>query len=191
MKIGFDFDGVIFDSERSLKFYADYCSYFHLGKDRLKEDEASQELCFDWTNSESDEFFAKYYDEITRNSSIMVGAKEILTKLKEEGNQIYLITLRGYYRKEEITEAEIKLKDLNVEFDEICWAVKDKVGKCEELGLQVMVDDNPNNIDQFKNSKIKVLYFKEEPIREVNFETVSKVDSWMDIYREVKKLSDK
>ena len=188
MKIGFDFDGVILDSERATKFYADFWSYFTLKKDRLNREEASQELCFNWTDEELNRFFAEHYDNITRESALMVGAKEILTKLKEEGHELYVITLRGFYRDAEITEAKPKLQELGIEFDEVCWGVHKKAKKCKELGIDIMVDDNPNNVEQFIGEDIKVLYFKEPSIRDVVADNIVKVDSWMDIYREVKNM---
>lgn len=190
MKIGVDIDGVILDSERSLKFYADYWSYFALNKDRQREDDVTQENCFNWTDDEMDYFYSNYFDNITKKSHLMVGAKEILNKLKEEGHELFIVTLRGYYREEERIDAENKLKELGVAFDKICWNIKDKIGKCKELGVQVMIDDNPENVEQFANHSINVLYFKEEPIREVKMPNVAKVDSWMDIYREIKKLNN-
>lgn len=188
MKIGIDIDGVILDSERNLKFYADYWSYFQLNKNRLRDDDVTQENCFDWTDTEIDFFYSNYFDNITKKSELVVGAKEIISKLKEDGHQLYIVTLRGYYRPEERLDAEEKLKQLGVEFDEICWSIKDKIGKCKELGITLMIDDNPDNVEQFANQDISVLYFKEEPIREVSMPNVIKVDSWMDIYREIKKL---
>lgn len=188
MKIGIDIDGVILDSERNLKFYADYWSYFKLNKDRKRDDDVSQENCFDWNESEIDYFYSHYFDDITKHSNLMVGAKEILLKLKEEGHELYIITLRGYYRKIERIYAEKKLKQLGINFDGVYWSIKDKIGKCKQLGVQVMVDDSPSNVEQFANENIKVLYFKEESIRDVKMKNVVKVDSWMDIYREIKKL---
>jgi len=190
MKIGIDIDGVILDSERNLKFYADYWSYFELNKNRQTDTEVSQSKCFGWTKEESDYFYGTLYDKISEQTNLMVGTKEILTKLKEEGHQLYVVTLRGYYREEERSAAESKLNQLGVEFDQVCWGIKDKIGKCEELGIELMIDDNPENVEQFASNKaIQVLYFKEAPVREVDMPNVTKVDNWMDIYREVKRFS--
>ena len=188
MKIGVDIDGVILDSERPLRFYADFWSTFVLGKERLKSTEVSQELNFDWNTDEINEFYAKYFDDITKNSHIVVGAKEILKKLKDEGHELFIVTLRGYYREEEKIIATEKLNQLGVDFDGVYWSVKNKRQKCEDLGLDVMIDDSPSNASQFEGSKVKVLYFKESPVRDVVFPNVTKVNCWMDIYREIKKL---
>ena len=191
MKIGIDIDGVILDSERGIRFYADYWSYFTLNKDRIKNDEVMQEKCFNWNDDETNYFFDNFFHDITINSNIMVGAKEILAKLKDEGHQLYIITLRGYYREQEKIDAEEKLKELGIEFDEVCWSAKNKVEKCREIGIDVMIDDTPDNVEQFANEKIQVLYFKEQPVREINQDNVFKVASWMDIYREIKHLSNR
>lgn len=191
MKIGIDIDGVILDTERDLKFFADYWSYFKLAKNRLKNDDVTQEHCFDWTEEEMNYFYSNYFDNLTKKAHLIVGAKEILKKLKEEGHELYIVTLRGYYRKEEKRDAEKKLKKLGVKFDGIHWSIKNKIGKCKELGIQVMIDDNPDNVEQFANSGLGVLYFKEEPTRSVKLDNVVKVTSWMDIYREINKMSKK
>lgn len=189
MKIAIDFDGVILDSEPLLKFYADFWSTFSIGKERLRDDEVTQEKCFDWTGEEIVDFYNQYFDKITRQSHLMVGVKEILQKLKDEGHQLYIVTLRGYYNQEERIEAEEKLNQLGIEFDQICWGIKDKIGKCKELDADVMIDDNPTNVMQFANEDIKVLYFKEEATREVCMPNVAKVTSWMDIYRQIELIS--
>ena len=188
MKIGIDIDGVILDTERPLRFYADFWSTFVLGKERLKSTEVSQELNFDWNTDEINEFYAKYFDDITKNSHIVVGAKEILKKLKDEGHELFIVTLRGFYREEEKILATEKLNQLGIDFEGIYWSVKNKRQKCEELGLDVIIDDSPSNASQFEGSKIKVLYFKEPPVRDVDFSNVTKVNCWMDIYREINKL---
>ena len=189
MKIAVDFDGVILDSEGLLKFYADFWSTFEIGKPRLRDDVIMQEKCFDWTDEEIVYFYDTYYREITRKSQLMVGAKEILDKLKEDGHQLFIVTLRGFYNEEEKIDAEEKLKQLDVKFDQICWGIKDKIGKCKELGADVMIDDNPENVMQFENEDIKVLYFKEEATRDVCMPNVAKVTSWMDIYRQIELIS--
>ncbi len=191
MKIGIDIDGVIFDTERALRFYADYWSYFTLGKDRIKNDDFTQEHCFNWTEEEKTDFYENQFNTITENANLMIGAKEILAKLKEDGHKLYLITLRGYYREGEKAVADKKLKQIGVEFDGIFWAVKDKADKCKELGIDVMIEDNPDNILQYKGKNISVLYLKEEPSKEVVMQNVTKVNSWMDIYRQILKLSKK
>ena len=190
MKIGIDFDGVILDSQRNINFYADFWSTFELKKSKLKDEDLEQECCFGWTKEEKKRFFDKHYDKISKNSEFIVGAKEILTILKNEGHELYLVTARGQLGEEETNLAKEKLDELGVEFDMLCWSSVDKVSKCKELGINVMIDDNPKNVEQFKDEEnIKVLYFQDNFARSVDMKNVIKVDSWMDIYQEIFKLS--
>lgn len=189
MKIGIDFDGVILDTERGCNFYADYWSAFSLNKERKRSDSTMQEGCFDWTDEEIDYFYNNFYDDITKKSPFIVGAKEILTKLKEEGHELYVITLRGLYREQEQIDAQNKLDELGVKFDGIFWSQRNKVELCKELGISVMIDDGEYNVEKFVNQDITVLYFKESQIREINSPNVRTVHSWMDIYRQIQELS--
>ena len=188
-KIYIDFDGVILDSQRNINFYADYWSTFQLKKSKLNDEDLEQECCFGWTKEEKTRFFDECYEKISKESSFIVGAKEILEKLKEEGHELFLVTARGQYGEKEIAVAEDKLANLGVNFNQKCWGSIDKVKVCKELGINVMIDDNPKNVEQFiGENQIAVLYFKDNFARNVDVKNSILVDSWMDIYQEIKKL---
>ena len=188
MKIGFDIDGVILNTERDIKFYADFWSFFTLNKPKLKNNEVEPEKCYTWTQEETDYFYNKNFDAITRKTSIIAGAKEIIQLLKKQGHEIYIISYRGDYRKTEISDAIKILKKFKVKFDGYYWSVANKMEKCKELGIDVYVVDNPGKVEQFANSPIKVLYFKDAPIREIKQKNVTTVYNWMDIYKEINKI---
>ena len=185
MKIGIDLDGVVFNTERKIMFYADQWSYFDLKRPKLRNDELEPEKCYEWTNDEVDYFYDTYFDKATQESSLMPGAKETLERLKKEGHEIYVITYRGEYRKQEITDAEVLLGQIDVDFDGKHWCVFNKMEKCKELGIDVYIDDNPSKIEQFESSKIKALYFKDTGIRPTKNKNAIVVQNWMDIYKEI------
>lgn len=185
MKIGIDLDGVVFNSEKLIKFYADQWSHFVLHKNKLKNNEVEPEKCYDWTNDEINEFYNTYFDKATQECELMAGAKEILEQLKKDGHQIYIITYRGEYREQEIIDAKALLSKINIKFDGIYWGVYNKMKKCEELGIDIYIDDNPGKVEQFSLSSIKVLYFQDTGIRNINQRNVTIVHNWMDIYKEI------
>lgn len=188
MNIGFDFDGVILDSEERTKFYAEYYSWFDLGKKRLRSNEVDQDKCFDWTPEESEKFYHSYFIEATESAPFVAGAFEILTKLKNEGHKIYLVSRRGVDGQFEIDHAMKKLETFGIDFDGVYFKEIHKVEKCKELKLDVFVDDNPDNVERFKNTNIKILFFKDIKIKKVNQENVVQIDDWMDIYHFVNKI---
>ena len=181
MNIGFDFDGVILDSEERTKFYAEYYSWFELGKKRLRSNEVDQDKCFDWTPEESEKFYHTHFITATETAPFVAGAYEILSKLKSEGHKIFVISRRGVDGQFEIDHAMQKLKKLGIEFDGIYFKEINKLKKCEELKLQVFVDDNPDNVECFKDIKIKT----------VSQKNVLQIDDWMDIYHFVNKIENK
>jgi uncharacterized HAD superfamily protein len=188
MNIGIDFDGVILDTERHLKFFADYYSYFKLGQKRKKSNVVEPELCFDWTEENKKYFYEKYYRKATKIAPFMPGVKEVLTKLKKEGHKLYIITAREYNSYfDETIDAKKRLKELDVEFDGIFCEIKNKAEKCEELGIDLMIEDNPKNIIPFIGKETKVLYFKDVYIKNVFAPNIKKIDTWMDIYLEANK----
>lgn len=186
MNIGIDFDGVILDSEVHLKFLADYWSYFSLGKERQKVDEVTQEFCFDWTKDEIDEYYNTQFHEATKRAGFVAGAKDILEKLKADGHKLFVISKRGYYNEKELEFALPKLDEFGFEFDGVFFSIRDKIAKCNELNIDIMIEDNPENSEQFLNSNIKVIYLRAKNIRKLKHKNIKEADTWLDIYKAIK-----
>ena len=107
MKIGIDLDGVVFDSEKLYRVYTELYDMIELGKNSKKDNrELKFQDRFDWTDEEKDNFLDEYQPEIISQANYMPGAKMILKKLKEEGNDLYIITARGIHNEQiiEITK---------------------------------------------------------------------------------------
>lgn len=189
MRIGFDLDGVIFDSEVEFRFWADYISYFKYHKEKTRNDLFSLEEAFDWTKEECDDFFNNYFKKVTKECKTIVGAKEILKILENEGHEFYILTARGDCgRNYEIEITENRLKNLNIHFKEICYGVKDKFSLAKKFELDVMVDDRPSNIIQFANSGIQGLFMRESYIPKIENTDIIEVTNWFDIYKQIKLL---
>lgn len=187
MNIGFDFDGVILDSETQFSFLAEYWSYFSLNKQRLKKDDVALENCFDWTHEEFEQFYETLFHEGTTKSNFMVGAKEILEKLRQDGHKLYVISRRGFYHEHEIKSALPKLQEFGFEFDDVFFSIDKKLEKCKELNISIMVEDNPDNLKPFLKSNIKSIYLRAKTIKPLKHKNVEEADSWMDIYKIIKK----
>lgn len=189
MNIGIDYDGVIMDSERALRFASEMWSTTKINKPLINPSEVSLEPRFGWTPEESQAFFTECYDDTIKDCNFMPGACEILKILSDMGHKFYLITLRGCFRKQERIITEKQIKKLPIKFEQIVWGERNKAQKCKELGLDMMIEDNPVNIELFKGSNIDVLYIQDQQIRNLKQKNVTTVYSWNDIYREVLKRS--
>ena len=188
MRIGIDIDGVILDSERVLSFYADYYAQFDLGKKKMRNDSVFIERNYDFTEEEADEFFARYFDYVTSTCSFVPGAKEILKKLEDDGNELYVVTMRGAFNDREIKFCDPRLDELGVNFKERVWGLKDKSTACMGFNLDFMIEDNPEHIKKLLNTNTKIIQFKESEtgVQTIDSPNVFVARNWMDVYRIIK-----
>ena len=53
-------------------------------------------------------------------------------------------------------------KKYNLPVDKIHFGTKDKVSKCKELGIDLMIDNDPNICKLLQGNKIKTIYFRDK-----------------------------
>lgn len=164
MKIGLDIDGIILDFERTMRTYAELYDLLILRKNGISSPNQFDYLKrYNWTDEERQDFINNYLIYATINSTPLIPlVKEMLELFKVEGYQFEFITARGLLKKE-TKEAVIQVfKKNNLPTNNIHWGVKDKVSKCKELGIDLMIEDNPNTCKLLKNQKIRTIYFRDK-----------------------------
>lgn len=164
MKIGIDIDGVILDFERTMRTYAEMYDLLILRKRGIVNSEEFDYLKrYDWTEEERKKFIDDYLVYATINSTPLIPlVKEMLELFEIEGIEYYFITARGLI-KEETKKAVMKVFERNnISTDNIYWGVKDKVSKCLELGIELMIEDNPNTCKLLVMNNIMTLYFRDK-----------------------------
>lgn len=147
---------------------------------------------FDWNIEEAQDFFDQYEVRITEESQVFPFCKNILEKLRDMGHKIYILTARDTYNEEMIEAAKKILLDNEIPYDEIYWKLEDKLDKCQELGIDVMIDDKASTCEKLATHGIKCIYFKgvnNRPVREDN--NIKTVTNWTQIYRYFKNLDNK
>lgn len=198
MKIGIDLDGVILDTERGFRVFAELKD-IELKKENLKnENEWAIEDRFNWTKKEIENFWDEYIEKITMDSSILVGFKEVFEKLKSQGHILILNTSRGvddYYCNNELLGKIIKcakkrLENENIVFDKEFWAVANKGIICKNEGIDLMIDDSMSNCQKVSGQKVHVLYLRDNISKEIkDNKYVHEVHNWGEIYRYIQNCS--
>ncbi len=164
MKIGLDIDGIILDFERTMRSYAELYDLLILRKDGVKDSNQFDYLKrYAWTDEEKKTFIDNYLVYATINSTPLIPlVEEMLELFQLEGYEYLFITARGTIKKE-TKEAVIQVfQKNNIPTDNIYWGIKDKVSKCRELGIDLMIDDNPSACKLLSGNKIKTLYFRDK-----------------------------
>ena len=164
MKIGLDIDGIILDFERTMRAYAELYDLLILRKDGVKDSSQFDYLKrYDWTDEEKKVFIDNYLVYATINSTPLIPlVKEMLELFQIEGHEFLFITARGLLKKE-TKEAVIQVfQKNNIPSDNIYWGINDKVSKCKELGIDLMIEDKPSTCKLLRDNKIKTLYFRDK-----------------------------
>lgn len=189
MKIGVDLDGVVFDSEKLYRVCTELYEVLDLKKNTIKDNKSRLfEERYGWNEIEIQNFIDKYHEYVVRNSNFMPGVKEVLKKLKEENNELILVTARGQQESKYIKITEEIFKENNFEiFDKYYWGVTDKAKICKEENIDIMIDDYNRNCEELAKAKIKTIYLKDAPSYEIeDTEYIKTLYNWGEIYRYIK-----
>lgn len=194
MRIGIDIDGVLTDIER---FLVDYGTKFNMDNNlpsNFIEGEYSIKKAFNWTNEQTIKFWNEYLVYYATKYPIRDFASEIISKLKEEGHEIYIITARNEYGLPEDYKGKMKelvyqwLKDNEICYDKIIYTEGSKLPYCVGNYVEVMIEDCPDNIKDV-STKLPVLCFDCEYNKKVEGKNITRVYSWYDIYIKIKEMS--
>ena len=190
MRIGIDIDGVLTDVER---FQLDYGSNFFAKYNKFVINPKGYEPYEEFgVNIElEDKFWDEYYFYYLQNYPIRDFSSEIIKKLKDEGNEIYIITAR--HGEQRISTEEIQsitknwLEENGVIYDKLIFSPEDKLETCLNNKIDVMVEDKPANINKI-STKIPVVCFHSGYNEDCNGDNIHTAYSWYDVYHKIKQL---
>lgn len=186
MRIGIDIDGVLTDIEQwqldvGGKFFSKYY------KSVVNNEGYEITEIFDISNELDEEFWKEYlYEYVTKEPSRKF-ASEVIKKLKEDGNEIYIVTAR--YLTDRNTEDGEKMRKIvvnwlaeqKIDYDEIIFSPEDKKENCKKYNIDIMIEDKVDNINKI-SSIIPVICFHAGYNKECKGKNIYRVYNWYDIY---------
>ena len=193
MKIGIDIDGVILDYERVLKTYGDLYDLIELKKDGIiNRNEHYLRNRYDWTDEERMKFVNKYFLKLSKQTSLIPGAKDVIDMLQKEGNELIIVSARGGMIEEMKDVAMEKFEEEDISFNKYYWKQDDKLEVAQNEKLDVMIDDSYDVCRRLSSNGIKTIYFrdKEMKVLEQN-ENLKEVSNCGEIYRYIKEMQSK
>lgn len=197
MKIGIDIDGVL---NSQYNFCIDYGTKFcnELGKYKLENinviDTADMFL---WGEDIAHKFWNKYRKDLVITLPAKKHSAEVIKKLKNEGNEIYIITARrnndewfsNSLKKEVESITKKWLKDNNIYYDKIVFDVKNKGEYCQNNCIDIMIEDDPNNLRKLIG-KTNIIIFDYPYNRNFEFDNITRAYSWYDIYYKIRNIKE-
>lgn len=194
MRIGIDIDGVITDCERySIDYGTKYCVENNLTyKINLGNYDISKALGISKENEKK--FWNQYLKYYVTEGEPRNMAVEVINRLKEEGNEIYLITARNQWglpnqdvgKMREFTETWLKKKKIN--YDKILYTEGSKIPYVIGNYIDIMIEDSPKNVKEL-SKKVPVLCYNTNYNENIKGKNITRVYTWCDIYRKLKEFN--
>ena len=142
------------------------------------------ETMYDWDDEATNEFWNIYFEKVLKEATPKDHAAEVINKLKEEGNNIYIITAR--YEQEGIDSVrkltEKWLENNYIVYDELIMDANNKLAVAKKYGLDVFIDDSLENCKDVSKGNAKVLQYVGIGNVLTEDKDIQKVYSWPQIY---------
>ena|GEM_PF-1228406 len=166
MRIGLDFDGVLFDTERVFHAWATKIAKHGI----VKPDSIFAQVKYGFDEKENMEYLHDLV-KLTYKANIMPFADEILAKWIKAGHEIFIISSRAVQLccvKEFIKGANDMLKKFGFSFPwltakredtDFRLAVMDKAAICVENKIDILVEDNLSIVEKAAKAGVKCVHF--------------------------------
>lgn len=184
MRIGIDLDDVVADSGVAMIEMHNKKHGTHFKKNDFRGYffEETWGITREERNKEVDEFFAT--DQLKKISP-MAGSLKAIEMLKTLGHELYIVTGRG--------DKDVEQTELWIEghfprvFADVHYATSRKKSEiCKEVGVEVLIDDNPDIALDCANAGIRVLIFDQPWNRRLEFpKNVERVYSWDEVLKKL------
>lgn len=194
MIIGIDIDDTISNTYEIMFNDAQKYTIEKLGrsgeihKENLKTHMYCKEM-HNWTDKETSDFLDEYYESIMKEVKPIKYVSEIIKKLKDEGNTIYLITARFQNEKFDIEKLTKEwLKDNKIIYDKLFLNCDTKANIVKNNNVDIFIDDSFKNCKEVSEIGVKTYIFNNIVNEDFQDEKVQRVYSWPHLYQEITKL---
>lgn len=185
MKIGVDIDGVL---TNVIRYACDYGSKYFFekyGKLNININAWSLKDMFNTTDEEDKECWLTLVKDYSTNEPARPFAAEIINKIRNEDNEIYIITARGASKWDDV-EGKVNsiliswLNHNNIKYDKLIIS-ENKLEICKKYDIDIMIEDKTENINSI-SKELPVICFHENHNKELKGKNIYRVYSWYDVY---------
>ncbi len=179
MRYGIDLDGVCFDFLNPFRIHLNE----KFGSDLEEEDITEYNWYKNTDKFDKDDFFREFHKfgkaGAYRNFEIIPGAIDALEKIVNAGHEIFYITNRPAYTKQDTVDImeEHKLPHR----ENLFYANGDKAPIVNDLNIDVFVDDSSRILGNLvENTGVKIYCMHFTHNRDVEHERITRIKDWDD-----------
>ncbi len=195
MNIGIDIDGVLTDLEN---YIGTVGKKYMLENNLDFDEEMHKNTIYGFLSKEdSHQFWDMHWEKYATTIKMRKNARNVIEKLKNDGNKIIIITSRTYdsqiikdgiERQENMKKLIIKwLKKNNINYDKIVFSNLNKLKNCLDNKIDIMIEDSVSNIEQLKNY-MKIICFNAKYNQSYANSQIYRVSNWDDVYNIINKI---
>lgn len=195
MNIGIDIDNTLTDIEEALFIAANKYSK-ELNREFAEKEMVKYEgftnlskfysNIFGWNEENINYFFRNQRLEVVDNARPRGYSKEVVKKLKDEGNNIYIVTARtNKFDDIPYERAKIWLDKNDIVYDKLVVGAVDKASVCKNLNIDIFIDDQLNNCINLSKSGIHTIRLTNS---NKAYENIVNITNWNDIYKYISNL---
>lgn len=168
MKIGIDIDETLTYTEISINQI--------LKKNNIDFNKKYNDI---WTKEEVNFIFGNFYDEIIIGAKIKKDAKEVLSRLRKAGHELFIITARNndYSNNTQMLTYNF-IKENKLDITNVYFNQNKKSDLAKKLGIDLMIDDNKKVYENMKKENINVILFGDE------------IKTWKDILKYIERINN-
>ncbi len=196
MNIGIDIDDTISNTYEIMFNDAQKYTIEKLGrngqiyKENLKTHMYCKEM-HNWTDKETADFLDEYYESIMKEVKPIKYVSEIIKKLKDEGNTIYLITARFQNEKFDIEKVTKEwLRNNKIIYDKLFLNCDTKTNIVKKNNIDIFIDDSFKNCKEVSQMGVKTYLFNNIANEDFEDENIERVYSWPHLYQEITKIKE-
>lgn len=144
-----------------------------------------------WNDEEEKQFFNQYYKEMLMEVEPKMYAIEILRKLQQEGNEIFLVTAR--FDWEEVDAKQITtdwLTKYQVPYDKLITNATEKAEIIREHHMDHFVDDSFYNCEKIARLGVKTYIMDSRTNRGLRDDRITRVYSWPHLYQKLREETE-
>ena len=191
MNIGIDIDGVITNIIRYVCDYGSKYFFEQYGKLDININAWSLKDMFHVTEKEDRECWLSLIHDYAIKEPARPYASEIIEKMRNEGNSIYIITARsvsGWDDVQKTMHTIIKkwLHKNHILYDKLIFS-SDKLEICKKYNIDIMIEDKKENINSIA-CQLPVICFHENHNKDLVGVNIYRAYSWYDVYYQYLKI---
>ncbi len=174
MRIGIDMDDTICRTTEKVHEYLElFSNEINLNPLDIMNDEDLRE-----------QFLNKYSEEIYKNVEIKRNVEAVLKRIKNKGNEIYIITSRNIKDSDKITREWLEKEGIEVDDVIINATGQERSNICKKYNIDLMIDNDPLNYKMLITDGINALLFDDREKYELKEKYVT---NWLDIEKYIER----